>query len=291
MNPYRPGPSRSRGLADRMERRPLTTRLILMLVAFLLLIPIAGIIRGSGTNVVKSGGLPGAAVGADPLLTATTVGVAGGAATSLAAGGPAGSAAPAVPSSTTTPSTAAADASGADLTAQATSPPTTAKKKTPTTPAATAASKKTATSPATTAAKKAPATTAAPKATAPPTTRAPATTVPAPPKTQAPTTTEAPAAAPPPNRYSKAEVEAIIRSIWPADLADEAVRIARRESNLVPTVRNWCCFGLFQIYFEMNKKTLAAAGVTAAEQLYDPRVNTEAAYAIYQRSGWAPWSA
>ena len=72
MNPYRPGPSRSRGLADRMERRPLTARLVLMVVAFLLLIPIAGIIRGSGTNVVRSGGLPGAAVGADPLVSATT---------------------------------------------------------------------------------------------------------------------------------------------------------------------------------------------------------------------------
>jgi hypothetical protein len=84
-------------------------------------------------------------------------------------------------------------------------------------------------------------------------------------------------------------VEAIIRSIWPADQADEAVRIARRESNLVPTVRNWCCYGLFQIYFKMNQTTLAALGVTSPEQLYDPRVNAEAAYAMYQRSGWAPW--
>jgi hypothetical protein len=279
-----------------MERRPLTSRLILMVVAFLLLIPIAGIIRGSGTNVVKSGGLPGAAVGADPLLTASTIGAGGGAETPPAGGAPAGTATAAVPSSAATPPTTAAvarprDASNSDLTAQATSPPTTAKKRTPATPATTAAPKKTATSPATTAAKKAPATTAAPKATSPPTTKAPTTTAPAPPKTEAPATTQAPAAVPPPNGYSKADVEAIIRSIWPSDLADEAVRIARRESNLVPTVRNWCCLGLFQIYFEMNKKTLATVGVTAAEQLYDPRVNSEAAYAIYQRSGWAPWGA
>jgi hypothetical protein len=290
MNPYRPGPSRSRGLADRMERRPLTTRLILMLGAFLLLIPIAGIIRGSGTNVVKSGGLPGAAVAADPLLTATTATGPGAALPD----GSASSAAPPVVSSEATPATSAppaAAASDSGLTAQATSPPTTTTKST-TTPVTTAAKKKTATTPATTAAKKTPATTAGSKATSPPTTKAPATTAAtSPPKTQAPTTTAPPAAAPPPNTYSKADVEAIIRSIWPADLADEAVRIARRESNLVPTVRNWCCFGLFQIYFEMNKKTLNAVGVTVAEQLYDPRVNAEAAYAIYQRSGWGPWGA
>jgi hypothetical protein len=95
--------------------------------------------------------------------------------------------------------------------------------------------------------------------------------------------------APPANTYTKDEVEAIIRSVFPADQADQAVRVAKRESNLVPTVRNWCCFGLFQIYFQMNQKTLAAIGVTTAEQLYDPTINAEAAYLIWQRSGWAPW--
>ena len=77
--------------------------------------------------------------------------------------------------------------------------------------------------------------------------------------------------------------------MFPPEEADEAVRIAARESHLVPTVRNWCCYGLFQIYFQMNKKTLAAIGVTSAEQLYDPTINAQAAYAIFQRSGWAPW--
>jgi hypothetical protein len=263
-----------------MERRPLTSRLLIMLGAFALLIPIAGIIRGTGTNVVKAGGLPGAALAADPLVTPTT------APTTV----PAAALAPAVttaPGATTTAQAAAAAAS-TDLGAEATSPPSTTKKTTAT-PATTAAPKKTTTTPATTA-KKAPATTAAPKATSPSTTRAPATTAATqPPTTKAPATTAPPAAAPPANSYSKADVEAIIREIWPADLADEAVRIATRESNLVPTVRNWCCYGLFQIYFEMNKKTLSGLGITAAEQLYDPRVNATAAYAMYQRSGWAPW--
>ncbi|HEY1278737.1 MAG TPA: hypothetical protein VGF22_03630 [Acidimicrobiales bacterium] len=274
-----------------MERRPLTARLVLMVVAFLLLIPIAGIIRGSGTNVVRSGGLPGAAVGADPLLSATTAAAAATSASSSApSGSPSSAAATFVPASSpaSTSASAAAVASG-DLTAASTAAPSTAAKKTATTPATTAA-RKTATTPATTAAKKAPATTAATKSTSPPSTKAPVTTAAAPPKPQATTTTTAEAApAPPANTYSKADVEAIIRSIWPPDQADQAVRIAKRESNLVPTVRNWCCYGLFQIYFKMNQRTLAAVGVTSPEQLYDPRVNAEAAYAIYQRSGWAPW--
>jgi hypothetical protein len=287
MNPYRPGPSRSRGLAERMERRPLTSRLLFMVGAFVLLIPIAGIIRGTGTNVVKSGGLPGAAVAADPLVTPTTAPAPAAslpvAVTTVPPGAtPAPSDTAAASSPTATPTT--------DLSAQATSPPSTAKKKTSSTPATTATQKKTTTTPATTATK-APATTAASKATSPPTTKAPATTAATEaPTTKAPATTEAPAAAPPANSYSKADVEAIIREVWPADVADEAVRIARRESNLVPTVRNWCCYGLFQIYFEMNKKTLSGLGITSAEQLYDPRVNATAAYAMYQRSGWAPWT-
>ncbi len=125
-----------------------------------------------------------------------------------------------------------------------------------------------------------PTTTTAPKSTT--TTAAPATTTP---KTT--TTTEAP----PKNTYTKAEVEAIIREVWPDDLEDEAVRIATRESNLIPTVRNYCCYGLFQLYYSVHKTWLAQIGVTSANQLYDPRVNATAAYTLYQRSGsWAPWA-
>ena len=77
--------------------------------------------------------------------------------------------------------------------------------------------------------------------------------------------------------------------MWPSDLADEAVRIATRESSLVNTAHNYCCYGLFQIHFSANQTFLATLGVTAPEQLYDPRVNATAAYAMYQRSGWSPW--
>lgn len=141
----------------------------------------------------------------------------------------------------------------------------------------------------------APATTSAPATTAPKSsTSAPATTAPksttTTPATTVPKTTTT-TEAPPKNTYSRAEVEAIIREIWPDDLEDEAVRIATRESNLIPTVRNYCCYGLFQIYYSVHKSWLAQMGVTSASQLYDPRVNATAAYALYQRSGsWAPWA-
>ncbi len=115
----------------------------------------------------------------------------------------------------------------------------------------------------------------------PATTAAPATTS-APP----PTTTDAP----PKNSYTRAQVEAIIRAVWPSDLSDEAVRIATRESNLIPTVRNSCCYGLFQIYFGANRASLTAWGISSASALYDPEVNAFAAYAMYLRAGgWGPW--
>ncbi len=269
MNEYEPGISYPRRRDDWVRDHPLASRLLIMIVGFAVLVPIGLVIRASQGNVVRSGGLPGAALAADPLIVASST-------TTVAPAAVAASTTAPASSSSSAPSTAApATVAAAEVASATTDPPaTTAKKKATTTTAA----------PATTA-KKAAATTAAPK---PSTTKAPATT--APPTTQAPTeppTTEA--VAPPQNTYSKADVEAIIRSTFPAEEADEAVRIATRESNLVPTVRNWCCYGLFQIYFKMNKKTLASVGVTSPEQLYDPAVNAQAAYAIFQRSGWAPW--
>lgn len=149
-----------------------------------------------------------------------------------------------------------------------------------------------------------PATTAAPSTTAKPTATTTTTTIRTKPTTttQPPvttpattvpkaTTTTTPAAPPPANTYSRAEVEAIIRDVWPDELEDEAVRIATRESNLVPTVRNACCFGLFQIYYSVHRTWLAQLDITAAAQLYNPQANAIAAYTLYQRSGgWGPWT-
>ena len=131
-------------------------------------------------------------------------------------------------------------------------------------------------------------TTAAPVAK-PPATTQPATTQPkptTPPATTAPPTTQP---KPPANTYTKAQVTQIIRNVWPDDLEDEAIRIATRESNLIPTVKNYCCYGLFQIYYSAHRTWLASMGITDPAQLYDPLVNSTAALALYRISGWAPW--
>jgi len=132
----------------------------------------------------------------------------------------------------------------------------------------------------------APATTVPP--TKPPVTPAP-TAAPKPPPTPAPTappSTQPPA---PPNTTSRTQAAQIIRDVWPDDLEDTAIQIATRESNLIPTAHNSCCYGLFQIYYAAHKSWLASIGVTSAAQLYDPQVNANAAYALYRMSGWAPW--
>ncbi len=91
--------------------------------------------------------------------------------------------------------------------------------------------------------------------------------------------------------YTAAENEAIIRSVWPDELAEEALRIARRESNLKNNAKNSCCYGLFQINWSAHKSWLAGIGVGSAAQLLDPNVNAAAAYTLYQRSGsFRPWA-
>ena len=136
--------------------------------------------------------------------------------------------------------------------------------------------------------------TPAPPTTAVPTTAAPTTAAPttAAPTTAAPTTaaptTAAPAPAPSP--AAPADIEQIIRDVWPDDLEERALQIAWRESNYVPTAKNFCCYGLFQMYWEVHRGWLADIGVTSAEQLYDPATNARAAYTLYQRAGgWGPW--
>jgi len=86
-----------------------------------------------------------------------------------------------------------------------------------------------------------------------------------------------------------ATVEDIIRFVWPDDLESRAVRIAYRESRFVPTARNACCYGIFQINWRVHRSWLADIGVTSAQQLLDPGVNARAALALYDRDGWHPW--
>lgn len=133
----------------------------------------------------------------------------------------------------------------------------------------------------------APAVTNPPATTQPPTTQPKAPTSTQPPATTAPPSTQPPA---PANTYTRDQAAQIIRDVWPDDLEDEAVRIATRESNLIPTAHNYCCYGLFQIYYTAHRTWLANMGITSAAQLYDPRVNATAALALYRNSGWAPWA-
>ena len=93
----------------------------------------------------------------------------------------------------------------------------------------------------------------------------------------------------PKQRLSPTESEAIIREIFPDKLERRAVKIAKRESHLNHVAHSWCCLGLFQIYFGANKAFLGTLGITSASQLLDARTNATAAFAMYQRSGWAPW--
>jgi LysM repeat protein len=142
------------------------------------------------------------------------------------------------------------------------------------------------TAPATTQPKAAAPATTQPKAAATTTPKAATTT--APPASTVPATTQP---APPANIYSRDQVAQIIRDVWPDDLEDQAISIATRESNLIPTVKNYCCYGLFQIYYTQHQSWLASIGVTSAAQLYDPRVNATAALALYNRAGgWTPWA-
>jgi hypothetical protein len=98
----------------------------------------------------------------------------------------------------------------------------------------------------------------------------------------------------PTKQFTRKQSKAVIREVWPDELEETALFVADRESNFIHSVvggRGLCCIGLFQIYWSIHRSWLATSGVTAAEQLLDPRVNAEAALALYRRSGdsWRPW--
>ncbi|MBU6202098.1 MAG: LysM domain-containing protein, partial [Acidobacteria bacterium] len=94
--------------------------------------------------------------------------------------------------------------------------------------------------------------TPAPTTTVPQDTLPPATTV----ATTVPSDTVAPTTVPAPAPASAQAVIQIIREEWPDHLEEKALQIAWRESNYKPRVvggtRN-CCWGLFQIFYEVHK--------------------------------------
>jgi LysM domain len=110
----------------------------------------------------------------------------------------------------------------------------------------------------------------------------------------APATNAAPApttTAPPYVWVDEAKAQAIIREVWPDDLEEQALRVAERESKFDVTAKNYCCYGLFQIYWSLHRGWLDDLGITSAEQLFDARLNATAALNLYIREGgWGPWS-
>lgn len=101
----------------------------------------------------------------------------------------------------------------------------------------------------------------------------------------------------PTRTYTRAELEQIVRDVWPDELEKNAFYVVNRESRWTPNVKNaWpsrdnpCCYGLFQINYSAHKSWMAAHGVTNPNQLLDPLINAKIAYLIYQRAGsWQPW--
>ena len=126
----------------------------------------------------------------------------------------------------------------------------------------------------------------------PPTTAAPVATA-APTTTAAPATTRAPSTAttPPPPPASAAEVQSLIREIWPDELEERALEIAWRESNYRSNAYNGsCCYGVFQIHWPSHRGWLDDYGIVTSNDLFDARKNITASYALYQRAGgWGPW--
>jgi hypothetical protein len=90
--------------------------------------------------------------------------------------------------------------------------------------------------------------------------------------------------------YSPADVEQIVRAVWPDHLENDALYVVQRESRFNPGSRSRCCIGIFQINWGSHKRWMANYGVTNPAQLLDPEVNARMALVTWERSGsWRPW--
>lgn len=89
---------------------------------------------------------------------------------------------------------------------------------------------------------------------------------------------------------------------WPLAELEQATRVIHRESRCLPaaynpTDPNGGSYGLFQIngYWCQPSRYhpagfLAQIGVHDCRQLFEPLTNIQAAFVIFQTSGWGPWS-
>lgn len=83
-----------------------------------------------------------------------------------------------------------------------------------------------------------------------------------------------------------ADVECTIRAVFPDNVEDRALRIARCESGLNPRARNprSSAAGTFQI-IAATWRAYADAGM----DIFNARDNTVVAHRIWQSSGFTPW--
>jgi len=94
----------------------------------------------------------------------------------------------------------------------------------------------------------------------------------------------------PARTYSRAEVEQIVRDIWPDNLENDALFVVGRESRFNPGSRSYCCIGLFQLNWSAHKSWMSNYGVTDPAQLLDPTTNARMALVARERAGsWRPW--
>lgn len=91
-------------------------------------------------------------------------------------------------------------------------------------------------------------------------------------------------------RYSRAELEQIVRDAWPDHMEADAFFVVQRESNWNNLSQNSCCVGIFQLNWNSHKSWMANYGVTDRNQLFDPVINARMALITWQRSSsWRPW--
>jgi hypothetical protein len=276
----------------RARRDPLVARLSALVIAGVVVAPVAVLIGHShGHHAVRSGSLPGAAVGLTPGPTdssdaagATTSTVAPAATTATPASAPVPATLPPTAVSGTLPPTAVTAG-----TLPATIPP-------PTSAGTTADLSALSSGDGSSAGAGSPGSGGSSGASggsggdsgsiwgggsqaAATTTAAPVVNQPAPPPT-----TQAPA----PRSWDVAAIQQIIRNVFPDDQEEHALAIAYRESHYDPYAHNYCCTGLFQIYGSVHHGLINSLGFSVS-QLTDPYVNTVVAYALYKIDGWGPW--
>lgn len=86
-------------------------------------------------------------------------------------------------------------------------------------------------------------------------------------------------------KYTKAEIEKIIRDVWPAQLEEWALWQAWKESRYDNNAYNSCCYGIYQINFNAHKRWLKDYGITSPSQLFDPLVNAQMGTIVFRRMG------